>query len=59
LCLLLRYPLSVLINGTAGFFALKNFAESQWKREPSPWVKTEHEIPIDFGQLPIAVRRGL
>lgn len=57
--LLLRYPLSIVINGTAGFMALKKFSESQWKKEPSPWIKTEHEIPIGFGQLPVALRRGL
>lgn len=57
--LLIRFPLAILINGTAGFLALKNFLISQVRREPSLWVKTDHEIPVGFGQMPIAGRRSV
>jgi len=59
LALLLRYPLSILVNGGAGFLALKNYSVSQFKKQPSPWVKTDHEIPADFGQIPATLQRSL
>ncbi|MFM8268971.1 MAG: glycosyltransferase [Pseudomonadota bacterium] len=47
---ILRYPLGVLINGLAGFLALKSYSASRVFKEPTAWVKTEHELPEGFGQ---------
>lgn len=46
---LIRYPISVWVNGLASFRALRNYWVSQWMRRPSIWVKTQHELPENFG----------
>lgn len=46
----LRYPLSILVNGVAGLLAIKNYSWSLLVKEPTAWVKTEHELPEGFGQ---------
>lgn len=50
---LFRYPLAVIVNGLAGFLAIKNYSESLVTKEPSAWVKTEHELPEDFGRVAV------
>lgn len=45
-----RWPVSVLVNGCAGFLAFKNFFQALATRRPSVWVKTEHELPVEFGR---------
>jgi len=49
LWVILRYPISVWVNGLASFRALKNYWMSQWMQKPSLWVKTQHELPKNFG----------
>ncbi|NBX76992.1 MAG: hypothetical protein EBQ92_10595 [Proteobacteria bacterium] len=53
-----RYPLSVMVNGFAGFLAMKNYGRSVLIREPTAWVKTEHELPVGFGQVVAQGARG-
>jgi adsorption protein B len=45
-----RWPISVVVNGCAGFLALKNSVLSLATRRPPVWVKTEHELPEGFGR---------
>ncbi len=53
-----RYPLSVTVNGLAGFLAMKNYGWSVLLREPTAWVKTEHELPAGFGEVAAQGLRG-
>lgn len=55
----LRYPLSIVINGLAGMLAIKNYSRSVFFKKPSVWVKTEHELPKDFGQVATAQEIGV
>lgn len=56
LWVILRYPISIWVNGLASFRALKNYWVSQWMQKPSVWVKTQHELPENFG-TPVATSR--
>jgi len=49
----LRYPLAILINGLAGFMAIRNHSRSIMTKSPTAWVKTEHELPEGFGKVPV------
>jgi len=57
--IILRYPLVVLVNGLAGFLAIKNHSWSMLLREPTAWVKTEHELPVGFGEAVAQEARGI
>ena len=47
----LRWPLANLINVIATFCAWRDYRIAEFKGVQPRWVKTQHELPLDFGIL--------
>lgn len=45
-----RWPVANFINFTSTLLAWKQFHIAKWRGEKPKWVKTRHELPINFGQ---------
>jgi adsorption protein B len=45
-----RIPISNLINFVAAFNALFQYFQIRFLKKEQVWIKTEHELPADFGQ---------
>ena len=46
----IRWPISVFVNSLACFNALFQTLSTRIKRKQFQWIKTEHELPLGFGQ---------
>ncbi len=47
----LRWPLANVINVMATFCAWRDYRIAEFKGVQPKWVKTQHELPLDFGIL--------
>lgn len=47
-----RWPVAGFVNATAAFRALYQHTKSRWSKQALRWIKTEHELPEDFGLMP-------
>lgn len=45
----IRWPVAGVVNASAAFRAMYQHINSKWSKKAVRWLKTDHELPEDFG----------